>query len=105
MTRLLIPLPLREGLGEGCERHDLAVAERAAVLCTRPLPPEGRGRVALLLAAFALSSCSTPNACLANRYDASSPQAQCISGLQLPHNILKDTDPMSGSTAPIVVAR
>ncbi len=48
-----------------------------------------------------LSACGTPNACLANRYDGSAPQARCVSGLQLPNGILKDTDPMSGSTAPL----
>jgi hypothetical protein len=73
------------------------------------LPPapslKGRGRLVLALAAITLSACGTPNACLANRYDASSPKAQCISGLQLPYNTLKDTDPMSGSTAPLTVAQ
>ncbi len=48
-----------------------------------------------------LSACGTPNACLANRYDGSAPQARCVSGLQLPFGLLKDTDPMSGSTAPV----
>ena len=63
------------------------------------------GVAALALTACALTSCGTPTACLANRYDAASPKAACISGLQLPENILKDTDPMSGSTAPVTVAR
>jgi hypothetical protein len=61
--------------------------------------------IATLALPILLAACGTPNACLANRYDASSPKAQCISGLQLPYNILKDTDPMSGSTAPITVAQ
>ncbi len=61
--------------------------------------------VGCLLAALILTSCGTPTACLANRYDATPPQTRCISGIQLPGNILKDTDPMSGSTAPVTVAR
>ncbi|WP_158744794.1 hypothetical protein [Acidisphaera sp. L21] len=56
---------------------------------------------AVLALPLMLSACGTPNACLANRYDNSSPQARCVSGLQLPFGILKDTDPMSGSTAPV----
>ncbi len=61
----------------------------------------------LLVAALplALMGCGTPTACLANRYDAAPPQTRCISGIQLPGNILKDTDPMSGSSAPVTVAR
>ena len=54
---------------------------------------------------LALTACGTPNACLANRYDGYAPRAQCISGLQLPHDVLKDTDPMSGSAAPVSVAQ
>ena len=50
---------------------------------------------------LALAGCGTPNACLANRYDGSAPQARCVSGLQLPSGVLKDTDPMSGSNAPV----
>ena len=56
---------------------------------------------ACLLIPLALSACGTPDACLANRYDGSAPQARCVSGLQLPFGLLKDTDPMSGSTAPV----
>ena len=77
-SRLLLPLPSRE---------------RAGV----------RGAVALTIA-LGLTSCGTPTACLANRYDAAPPQARCLSGIQLPGNILKDTDPLSGSTAPVTVA-
>ena len=62
------------------------------------------GAAALAMTLMA-SACGTPTACLANRYDATTPKAQCISGVQLPGTILKDTDPMSGSTAPITVAR
>ncbi len=58
-----------------------------------------------LAATLLLTGCGTPNACLANRYDGYVPRAQCISGLQLPHGILKDTDPNSGSTAPVSVAQ
>ena len=58
-------------------------------------------RTGCLLATLLLSACGTPNACLANRYDAAAPQARCVSGLQLPFGLLKDTDPMSGSTAPV----
>ena len=58
-------------------------------------------RACALTLPLLLSACGTPNACLANRYDAASPQARCVSGLQLPYGILKDTDPMSGSTAPV----
>ena len=58
-------------------------------------------RAGAMLLPFLLSACGTPNACLANRYDGSPPQARCISGLQLPYGVLKDTDPMSGSTAPV----
>jgi hypothetical protein len=54
-----------------------------------------------LLAPLLLTACGTPTACLANRYDAAAPQARCVSGLQLPDGLLKDTDPMSGSTAPV----
>ncbi len=70
----------------------LSLWERAGVRC---------------LAAAAISavaSCGTPTGCLANRYDAAPPQTRCLSGIQLPGNILKDTDPMSGSTAPVTVA-
>ena len=62
-------------------------------------------RVPAVLALLALTSCGTPNACLANRYHGYAPQYRCISGLQLPYDILKDTDPMSGSGAPMVVAQ
>jgi hypothetical protein len=58
-----------------------------------------------LLLLLALASCGTPNACLANRYEPGAPQARCVSGLQLPGTLLKDTDPMSGSTAPLTVAQ
>ena len=51
---------------------------------------------AALTTALLLSACGTPTACLANGYGANDPQARCISGLQLPYNLLKDTDPMSG---------
>ena len=54
-----------------------------------------------LLATLLLSACGTPNACLANRYDAGSPQARCVRGLQLPFGVLKANDPMAGSTAPV----
>ncbi len=64
-------------------------------------PWERAGVRASLAIPLLLSACGTPNACLANRYDGSPPQARCISGLQLPYNILKDTDPMSGSNAPV----
>ena len=64
-----------------------------------------RGAVALVLAVQLTACATTPNACLANRYDAAPPQARCLSGIQLPGNILKDTDPMSGSSAPITVAQ
>ena len=63
-----------------------------------------RGAAALTLTLL-LNACGTPTACLANRYEPTAPKAQCISGLQLPAAILKDTDPMSGSTAPVTVAR
>ena len=63
----------------------------------------GKGVAALTLPML-LTACGTPTACLANRYDAA-PQAQCISGLQLPYGLLKDTDPMSGSAAPVTVAQ
>ena len=56
---------------------------------------------AILLTTLLLSACGTPNACLANRYDGAAPQLRCISGLQLPYGVLKDNDPMSGSTAPV----
>ena len=62
-------------------------------------------RVAAALTMLALTSCGTPNACLANRYDGYAPRYQCVSGVQLPYGILKDTDPMSGSTAPVTVAQ
>ena len=61
--------------------------------------------LAALLLPLLLAACGTPTACLANRYDPAAPRAQCISGLQLPAGILKDTDPMSGSSAPISVAQ
>ena len=69
----------------------------------RPSPASGRGslRASAILLTLLLSACGTPNACLANRYDSGSPQAHCVSGLQLPFGILKDNDPMSGSTAPV----
>ena len=60
-----------------------------------------RVRSLALIAPLLLSACGTPNACLANRYDGSPPQARCVSGLQLPYGVLKDSDPMSGSTAPV----
>ena len=63
-----------------------------------------RGAAALTFT-LALSACGTPITCLANRFDAASPKAQCISGLHPPYDLLKDTDPMSGSTAPVTVAR
>ena len=59
------------------------------------------GKLVALVIPVAITGCATPNACLANRYDGSAPQARCISGLQLPYGVLKDTDPMSGSTAPV----
>jgi hypothetical protein len=62
---------------------------------------ERAGLRAAFLAPLLLSACGTPTACLANRYDTASPQARCISGVQLPDGLLKDTDPMSGSTAPV----
>ena len=49
---------------------------------------------------LALNGCGTPTACLADRYDGSAPQHRCVSGLQLPYGILKDTDPQSGPAAP-----
>ncbi len=58
-------------------------------------------RLVALAIPLALAGCGTPNACLANRYDGSAPQARCLSGLQLPYAVLKETDPMSGSTAPL----
>ena len=61
----------------------------------------GLAAAVALAATQLLTACGTPNACLANRYDSYVPQYRCVSGLQLPHNILKDTDPMSGSTAPV----
>ena len=61
----------------------------------------GWTRAIALVLPIGLSACGTPNACLANRYDGSQPQARCVSGLQLPYDVLKDTDPMSGSTAPV----
>ena len=78
-----------------------------AGFCRCRLPRKGAGvRTACALAtALMLTACATPTACLANRYDAASPKARCISGLQLPGTLLKDTDPMSGSSAPIIVAR
>ena len=78
---------------------------------TPTLSPEGRGRrkrakgVGALAVLLSLNACGSPTACLANRYDAAPPQTRCISGIQLPGNILKDTDPMSGSSAPVTVAR
>ncbi len=63
-----------------------------------------RARAASVAFLLGLSGCGTPNACLANRYDGYAPQYRCVSGLQLPYNILKDTDPMSGSDAPVTVA-
>ncbi len=75
----LLPLPLRE---------------RAGV----------RGAAALTMTLI-LNACGTPTACLANRYDAAPPQTRCLSGIQLPGDILKDTDPMSGSAAPVTVAQ
>ena len=56
-------------------------------------------RIVAVLASLLLTSCGTPNACLANRYDGYAPVNRCISGLQLPFGILKDSRPMSGSTA------
>ena len=73
-----------------------------------PLPLRERPGVrsaAALTVTLMLNACGTPTGCLANRYDAAAPQTRCISGIQLPGNILKDTDPMSGSTAPVTVAR
>lgn len=57
-------------------------------------------REAALLACLMLSACGTPTACLANRYTPGAAQAQCVTGVTLPGNALKDTDLMSGSTAP-----
>ena len=62
-------------------------------------------RVAAAMAVLGVSGCGTPNSCLANRYDGYAPQYRCVSGLQLPFDVLKDTDPMSGSTAPVSVAQ
>ena len=63
-------------------------------------------RATLTLATtLALTACGTPTACLANRYDGYAPRYRCISGLQLPYGILKDTDPLSGSAAPLTVAQ
>ncbi len=61
--------------------------------------------VAALALPIPLTACGNPTGCLANRYDAAAPQTRCVSGIQLPGNILKDTDPMSGSSAPVTVAR
>ncbi len=49
---------------------------------------------------LALNSCGTPTACLANRYGGYAPERRCVSGVQLPYGILKDTDPQSGPAAP-----
>ncbi len=56
-------------------------------------------RLALLLL-LALNSCGTSTACLANRYDGYAPEHRCVSGVQLPGGILRDTDPQSGPAAP-----
>ncbi len=56
-------------------------------------------RLALMLA-LTLASCGDPNACLGNRYDGYAPEHRCISGLQLPYGVLKDTGPQSGPAAP-----
>ncbi len=97
-------MPLRGGglvRGRGLT---VSVSQREKVR-ESPLPlGEGWVRVCTLLP-WLLSACGTPTACLANRYEPNAPQARCVSGLQLPNDILKDTDPMSGSSAPITVAR
>ena len=46
----------------------------------------------MLLILLALSGCGDATGCLANSYDGSAPQRQCVSGLQLPYGLLKDTD-------------
>jgi hypothetical protein len=46
----------------------------------------------MLVLLLALSGCGDPTGCLFNAYDGSTPQRQCVSGLQLPHGLLKDTD-------------
>ncbi len=45
-----------------------------------------------LLLLLALSGCGDPTGCLFNAYDGSAPQRQCVSGLQLPYGVLRDTD-------------
>ncbi len=86
----------------------VTVPVRRKGLSLLPLPLRERAGVrgaAALTMTLLLNACGTPTGCLANRYDAAPPQTRCLSGIQLPGNILKDTDPMSGSSAPVTVAQ
>ena len=95
---------LRQAWLRGLATH--TEGARAASVGFAATSPAAQGRILIALTlAAATAGCATQTACLANRYDSTSPKAQCISGLQLPYNILKDTDPMSGSAAPVTVAQ
>ena len=106
--RLSVP-PSRNGGGRPREAWRRGLANdraRAPSVGFAATSPAAQARILTTLAlAASLTACATPTACLANRYDSTSPKAQCISGLQFPDNILKDTDPMSGSAAPVTVAQ
>jgi hypothetical protein len=62
------------------------------------------GQLGLMLL-LALAGCGGGTGCLANRYDGTGPQRQCVGGLQLPYGLLKDTDPTSTPIPPTTLPR